>query len=289
MNMSDRECEGLIVKSREFLGEGKINDALHILEINERKFKKASRVVKFNYYNTIAYIFTIQGNLLRAVSVIKKSLKIAGSERDNIKRAECYYLFGFISHRRGDFGESNRMLRRAFRYLGDSEETALKEKIIEVSIMNSLFLGKPQDSRLVTSVIEPRSTFDIYVRAFQRFNLGMYKEALEDINVCKKEWRMYEDHIYLSKGYYLSALILYKIGRYNEAFEDINQSIERDIKSKDKIGLAKSYFLLGMIEKSRGRLSWARDAFSKAERLFGLINNKTAEHIARLAKEGLGR
>jgi len=289
MNELERDCAQLIVRAQRFVDEGKINDALHILEINKKKFGKVSRIIKFNYYIVIGYIFILQGNLSEAVQTINKSLRIARLEKDNVKKASCYYLLGLVSHRKGDFRESNRKLRRAIRYLGGSEETALREKIMEVSMVNSILLGKPQDSGLVGKVVEPRGIFDMYIRAFQRFNLGMYKEALDDINLCNKEWGENKDHLYLSKGYYLSALIQYKTGRYNEALEEINLAIDKHIKIKDKIGLAKSHFLLGIIERSLGRLSEAKDAFSKAERLFGILNDQTAEYLSKVAREGLTR
>ncbi|MGQ9705547.1 MAG: tetratricopeptide repeat protein [bacterium] len=287
MSELEKECENLIIKAREYVRDSNVNHSLYILEMNRNKFKKVKRELKFEYYVVLGYIYIIQGNLLSAVEIVKRSLIIAGLLKDNVKKARSYYLLGLSSHRKGDLRQSNRYLRRAIYYLGDSEEVNLRDAIMEVSFINSLILGKPRDPGLVTEVIKVNSIFDRYLRAFQRFHLVMYDKAMDDIKICKEEWQRSEDNIYLIKAFFLSALVLFKSGRFQEAFDEINKLIEKQIKVKDMIGLAKAYFLLGLIEKSLGRINNSKDAFTKAEHIFGILNEQSGEYLSKIGKESL--
>lgn len=278
----------LIEKAQRYVSDAKINDALHILEINRDKFANVDLDLRFDYLIVLGYILIVRGELLKAEKVVEEAIRISRKRADRSGRAKCYYLMSLIFHRRGELDKSNRRLKVAIRLLVDSRDIRLKMSILQVLVMNSYLLNRRLDSELLKELKKNTGVFERYIEALSKYNSGYYEEALQDIQYCKKEWKK-RYKIYLAETYFLSAQILYKSGKLKKALIDARKAVEIAINIKDKIGLARAQLLLGTISRDLGKMDEAKEAFHKAERLFSKMDNWQAEYVAKMGRETLER
>ncbi|RLC40643.1 MAG: hypothetical protein DRH49_06775, partial [Candidatus Coatesbacteria bacterium] len=72
----------LIEKAQRYVSDAKINDALHILEINRDKFANVDLDLRFDYLIVLGYIFIVRGELLKAEKVVEEAIRISRKRAD---------------------------------------------------------------------------------------------------------------------------------------------------------------------------------------------------------------
>ncbi len=107
--------------------------------------------------------------------------------------------------------------------------------------------------KITKQLIDDPNNFDLlYARAEGFEQLGMFKEAIQDLDVAVKL------NPYFEKAYLLKAQVLWQSGKINDIIPEINQVLKLNPKS------AEAYLLAGKVRFKKGETNKAIYNFNKA-------------------------